>query len=47
MANEQTFEKTNSPAKKPAPDPRTPAPRPQVPSPLLNDGPELVRDSHC
>jgi hypothetical protein len=47
MAKEQTSEKPTPATNKPPPDPRSPTPRPQVPSPLLNEGPELVRDSHC
>jgi hypothetical protein len=47
MASEQQPEKSNATKGKPAPDSGAASPQPPIPSPLQNDGPELVRDSHC
>ena len=48
MASEQPSGKPAGTGRKPPPDLRSPQPQePQIPSPLANDGPELVRDSHC
>jgi hypothetical protein len=46
MASEYPLDK---PAVADRKQPRTPPlqPAPQTGSPLVNDGPELVRDSHC
>lgn len=43
----QLPEKSKSTASKPAQDRRSPLPQPQILPPLSNDGPELLRDSHC
>jgi hypothetical protein len=49
MANERHQDKSAAKPRKPAADGLSHQPRqpPQVRSPLLNDGPELERDSHC
>jgi len=48
MANEQHQDKPAATRRKPPPNERPPqAQPPQIQPPLLNDGPELVRDSHC
>jgi len=49
MADERRQDKSaTNPRKPPADGPsRQPQQPPQVRSPLLDDGPELVRDSHC
>jgi hypothetical protein len=48
MASEQPADKPAATGRKPPPDRRPSQPaQPQIPSPLANDGPELVRDSHC
>jgi hypothetical protein len=48
MTSDQSQDKSATTQRKPSRD-RQPsaAEQPQVPSPLSNDGPELVRDSHC
>jgi hypothetical protein len=49
MANERHQDESAAKPRKPAADRLSDQPRqpPQVRSPLLNDGPELERDSHC
>jgi hypothetical protein len=48
MAREQPSDKPAATERKSPPDRRPSQPQqPQIPSPLSNDGPELVRDSHC
>jgi hypothetical protein len=49
MTNERHQDKSAAKPRKPAADGLSHQPRqpPQVRSPLLNDGPELERDSHC
>ena len=48
MASEQPLDKPAETGRKLPSDRRSSQPQqPQIPSPLSNDGPELVRDSHC
>ncbi|MEH2607798.1 hypothetical protein V1293_000087 [Bradyrhizobium sp. AZCC 1693] len=48
MASEQSSDKPAATGRKSPPDRRPSQPQqPQIPPPLANDGPELVRDSHC
>jgi hypothetical protein len=47
MASEQQPEKSNATTGKPVADPRAALPQRTIPSPLLNEGQELMRDSHC
>ncbi|WP_187399356.1 hypothetical protein [Bradyrhizobium paxllaeri] len=47
MANEQPLDKPAATDRKPARNQARQPQQPQVRSPLLNDGPELERDSHC
>ena len=48
MASQHPQDKDAPTERKPRRDERAPSPQPvQVESPLSNDGPELVRDSHC
>jgi hypothetical protein len=47
MANEQPLDKPGATGRKPPQnEPLPPSQLPQIKPPLLNDGPELVRDSH-
>jgi hypothetical protein len=48
MTSDQSRDKSATTGRKPPRDHQPTAPQqPQIPSPLSNDGPELVRDSHC
>jgi hypothetical protein len=48
MTSDQYQDKSTTTGRKPPRDRQPPTPQqPQIPSPLSNDGPELVRDSHC
>jgi hypothetical protein len=48
MASEKALDKPEAAGRKPPPNERPPQSQPpQIQPPLLNDGPELVRDSHC
>jgi len=48
MASEQPLDKPDATGRKPPRNERSPQSQPpQIQPPLLNDGPELVRDSHC
>jgi hypothetical protein len=48
MATEDASNKPAATGRKPPRDQRSPSPQqPQIQPPLLNDGPELRRDSHC
>jgi len=48
MATEDASNKPAATGRKPPRDQRSPSPQqPQIQPPLLNDGPELLRDSHC
>jgi hypothetical protein len=48
MASEQSSEKAGNTGREQPRDQRPPSPRqPHIQPPFLNDGPELVRDSHC
>jgi hypothetical protein len=47
MPIKQNSDKSNAAVSKPARDLHSPSTQPPIRSPLLNDGPELLRDSHC
>ena len=47
MASEHTSDKPAAADREKPAGWRSPTPAPQTGSPLLNDGPELLRDSHC
>jgi hypothetical protein len=48
MSTEDASNKPAATGRKPPRDQRSPLPQqPQIQPPLLNDGPELLRDSHC
>jgi hypothetical protein len=48
MPNEQPSDKQPVTERKPSGNKRSPSrDQPELGSPLANDGPELIRDSHC